>query len=129
MRTKQSFVRKHSLLNICQRLVPSAALWLATASIAQAEMASVYGNGDGHCGRPTASGEHLNCGAMTAAHRSLPLGSVVRVCHNGCVTVRINDRGPFVRGRQIDLSPAAARAIKLHDTGYVTVSAVSRHKP
>jgi rare lipoprotein A (peptidoglycan hydrolase) len=59
---------------------------------------------------------------MTAAHRTLPFGTLVDVCHNGCVTVRINDRGPFVRGRQIDLSPAAARAIELKHTGHVTIS-------
>ena len=46
----------------------------------------------------------------------------VRVCHSDCVTVRINDRGPWVRGRDIDLSPAAARAIGLDGTGHVTVS-------
>ena len=60
---------------------------------------------------------------MTAAHRTLPFGTHVVVCHNGCVTVRINDRGPWVRGRHIDLSPAAARAIGLHQTGRVTISA------
>ena len=74
------------------------------------------------CGSRTASGERLNCSAMTAAHRRLPFGTRVRVCHSGCVTVRINDRGPFVRGRDIDLSPAAARAIGLSSTGRVTLS-------
>jgi rare lipoprotein A len=59
---------------------------------------------------------------MTAAHRTLPFGTRVRVCHSGCVVVRINDRGPFVRGRHIDLSPAAARAIGLHQTGQVAIS-------
>jgi len=59
---------------------------------------------------------------FTAAHRSLPFGTLVNVCHDGCVTVRINDRGPFVRGRDIDLSPAAAWAINLHQTGHVQMS-------
>jgi rare lipoprotein A (peptidoglycan hydrolase) len=58
-------------------------------------------------GTPTANGEHVDCTALTAAHRTLPC----------CVTVRINDRGPFVRGRDIDLTPAAARAIGLEDLG------------
>jgi rare lipoprotein A len=89
---------------------------------ANAEVASVYGGSDGHCGRPTANGERLNCGAMTAAHRTFPFGTLVRVCHNGCVVVRINDRGPFVRGRHIDLAPAAARAIGLNGTGQVTLT-------
>jgi rare lipoprotein A len=100
----------------------SAALCLAISGMARAEVASIYGGRDGLCGSRTANGERLNCAAMTAAHRTLPFGTFVDVCHNGCVTVRINDRGPFVRGRQIDLSPAAARAIELKQTGYVTIS-------
>ena len=91
-------------------------------STAHAEMASVYGGPDGYCGSRTANGERVNCSAMTAAHRRLPFGTRVRVCHSGCVTVRINDRGPWVRGRDIDLSPAAARAIGLDGTGHVTLS-------
>lgn len=92
------------------------------ASIAHAEMASIYGGSDGLCGSRTANGERLNCGAFTAAHRKLPFGTLVRVCHNGCVTVRINDRGPWVRGRDIDLSPAAGKAIGINSTGHVTIS-------
>ena len=89
---------------------------ISFAGGAQAEsgMASVYGNGDGYAGRKTASGERMNPSALTAAHRSLPFGTRVRVTNkkNGrSVVVRISDRGPFVRGRVIDLSPAAARAI------------------
>ena len=95
---------------------------MSFVSTAHAEMASVYGGRDGYCGSRTANGERVNCSAMTAAHRRLPFGARVRVCHNGCVTVRINDRGPWVRGTDIDLSPAAARAIGLHGTGHVTVS-------
>ena len=99
-----------------------AVVWLAASSFARAEVASIYGGSDGLCGHRTANGERLNCGAMTAAHRTLPFGTLVRICHNGCVTVRINDRGPFVHGRHIDLSPAAARAIGLSQTGHVTIS-------
>ena len=95
-------------------------LWLV--STAHAQVASIYGGGDGLCGHRTANGERLNCAAMTAAHRRLPFGTLIRVCHSGCATVRINDRGPWVRGRDIDLSPAAARAIGLHKTGHVTIS-------
>ena len=65
----------------------------------------------------TASGERMNPAAMTAAHRSLPFGTRVVVTNqrNGkSVTVRINDRGPFIRGRVIDLSKAAA-----HELGFV----------
>ena len=100
-----------------------AALLLCVCGNARAEVASIYGGRDGLCGHRTASGEHLNCAAMTAAHRTLPFGTHVVVCHSGCVTVRINDRGPWVRGRHIDLSPAAAHAIGLSQTGHVTISA------
>jgi rare lipoprotein A len=89
---------------------------------AHAEMVSIYGGRDGYCGSRTANGERVNCSGMTAAHRRLPFGARVCVCHSGCVTVRINDRGPFVRGRDVDLTPTAARAIGLDGTGHVTVS-------
>lgn len=89
---------------------------------AHAEIASIYGGRDGLCGHRTANGERLDCGAMTAAHRTLPFGTLITVCHSGCVTVRINDRGPWVRGRHIDLSPAAARAIGLSSTGHVQLT-------
>ena len=72
-------------------------------------------------GRSTASGERFDMHALTAAHRTLPFGSLVRVTnpHNGrSVTVRINDRGPFVRGRTIDLSRAAATQIGIVARGH-----------
>jgi rare lipoprotein A len=103
-------------------LVVSAAILLWIENAAHAEVASIYGGSDGLCGHRTANGERLNCAAMTAAHRKLPFGTSVRVCHSGCVTVRINDRGPWVRGRDIDLSPAAGKAIGLFSTGRVTIS-------
>jgi peptidoglycan lytic transglycosylase len=103
-------------------LTLAVALLLPIGGIARAEIASIYGGRDGLCGHRTANGERLNCSAMTAAHRTLPFGTNVRVCHSGCVTVRINDRGPWVRGRHIDLSPAAARAIGLYQTGHVTMA-------
>jgi rare lipoprotein A len=95
---------------------------LVLTGVAQAEVASVYGGPDGLCGSRTANGERMNCSAMTAAHRTLPFGTQVTVCHNGCVVVRINDRGPFVPGRHIDLTPAAARAIGVDQTGVVSLS-------
>jgi len=69
----------------------------------------------------------MNPGAMTAAHRRLPFGTVVRVTdeHSGrSVKVRINDRGPFVRGRIIDLSRAAARRLGIDGVGRVCIAAV-----
>lgn len=79
---------------------------------AAAETVTASWYGPGFHGRKTASGERFNQWAMTAAHRTLPFGSVVRVTYKGrSVTVRINDRGPFTRGRSLDLSRAAARRI------------------
>jgi rare lipoprotein A len=78
----------------------------------QTGKASWYG--DAHHGKKTASGERYDMTELTAAHRSLPLGTRVRVTNvdnNRSVVVRINDRGPFVRGRIIDLSRAAAREL------------------
>lgn len=76
-------------------------------------------------GRPTASGEKFNQNAMTAAHRHLPFGTRVKVTNmnNGrSVVVRINDRGPFIGGRIIDLSAAAARTLGLIQSGVAPVS-------
>ena len=110
-------------MQICECIFVGIALMLILfVSTAHAEIASVYGGPDGYCGSRTANGERVNCSAMTAAHRRLPFGTLVRVCHSRCVTVRINDRGPWVTGRDIDLTPAAARAIGLDGTGHVTIS-------
>ena len=85
--------------------------------------ASWYG-GQFH-GRRTASGENFNKYALTAAHKTLPFGTIVRVRslkHGREVDVRINDRGPFAKGRVIDLSQAAAEALGLTATGVAEVS-------
>jgi rare lipoprotein A len=77
---------------------------------AQSGIASIYS----YKGSRTASGERAHPGGLTAAHRSLPFGTKVRVTNrrNGnSVVVRINDRGPFIRGRVIDVTPAGARAL------------------
>lgn len=81
-------------------------------------MASYYGGSDGLCGGKTASGQRFDCSQHTAAHRSLPFGTRLSVSRNGqTVDIRINDRGPFVRGRDIDLSLGAAKAIGLDKVG------------
>lgn len=93
------------------------AIFTASAD-AETGIASIYSGRTGHAGGVP--------DGMTAAHRSLPLGAMVRVTNhkNGnSVVVRINDRGPFVRGRVIDLSPAAAR--RLGFSGLTTVTLVS----
>jgi len=86
-------------------------------------VASFYGN---ESGSQTASGERFNENAMTCAHRSLPFGTKLRVTHGGrSIVVRVNDRGPFVRGRVLDLSTAAARALGIDGLGQVTAEVVS----
>ena len=86
--------------------------------------ASFYGNQPGEGGPLTANGERYNPGGLTAAHKTLPFGTRVRVTSprtGRSVVVRINDRGPFVGNRVIDLSVGAARAIGLTSSGVGTV--------
>ena len=95
----------------------------STKTAAGGGIASVYGY---HGGR-TASGERANPGQLTAAHRSLPFGTRVRVTNrsNGrSVVVRINDRGPFTRGRVIDVTPAVARALGFSGLTRVSLAVV-----
>ena len=87
-------------------------------------VASVYAYKAGK----TASGERVASSAMTAAHRSLPFGTNVRVTNKRSgksVVVRINDRGPFIRGRVIDLTPAAARAFGFSGLARVELAVVN----
>lgn len=87
--------------------------------------ASFYGN---ESGSKTASGQRFNQNAMTAAHRTLPFGTKLRVSYRGqSVVVTINDRGPFIKGRVLDLSTGAARAIGLTGAGvgHVTAEIIS----
>jgi rare lipoprotein A len=88
-----------------------------------AGVASMYGN---ESGNKTASGQRFNENAMTCAHRSLPFGTKLRVSHGGrSIIVTVNDRGPFVRGRVIDLSKGAARALGISGLGQITAEVVS----
>ena len=111
-------LRKGVLLGTLALLL-SAAAHPAKADIHQTGIASYYSQGP-----RTASGERYNPTAMTAAHRSLPFNTMVRVTNlsNGkWVVVRINDRGPFVRGRIIDVSPAAATELDFTRRGITKV--------
>lgn len=102
--------------------VAKAAKSTAGGASYQSGMASWYG-GKFH-GRKTANGETYNMNAMTAAHKTLPFGTRVRVTNtrNGDTTiVRINDRGPFIAGRIIDLSRAAAADIGVTNSGVAPV--------
>jgi rare lipoprotein A len=89
-------------------------------------IASVYHD------RITANGEHMNPAAMTAAHKTLPLGTRVKVRNrrNGrTATVRINDRGPYVHGRVIDLSPGAARVLGIDGLAPVSLTVNGHSEP
>ena len=110
-------------------LIISAAISFSSTLVAapQTGIASVYANGDGHAWSKTANGERVNPGALTAAHKTLPFGTRVLVSNqqNGkTVVVRISDRGPFIRGRIIDLTPAGARAIGMTGLAPVTLTIV-----
>jgi rare lipoprotein A len=116
-------VRHLSLLGLL------AALTVLPLSGASAEegIASIYAL---H-GEATASGEYARPNGLTAAHKSLPFGTMVKVTNtrNGqSVVVKITDRGPFIRGRIIDLTPAGARALGFFGAGVtpVTVTVVGR---
>jgi len=77
-----------------------------------------------HQGKPTASGEAFDKNALTAAHRTLPFGTRLEVTNlenDRSVVVRVNDRGPFVRGRIVDLSLAAAKALGMTKDGVTRV--------
>jgi len=98
---------------------------IGASPIAQAQsgIASVYSGGR------TASGERASASGMTAAHRTLSFGTLVRVTYRRSgrsVVVRINDRGPFVRGRVIDVTPAAARALGFSGLAPVTLDVIDR---
>ena len=105
----------------------SAALWLGLDPVLaeQRGIAAVYS----YRGGKTSSGERSNPSALTAAHRSLPFGTKVRVTNHGngrTVVVRINDRGPFTRGRIIDLTPAAAGQLGFSGLARVSLAPVGR---
>jgi rare lipoprotein A len=90
---------------------------------AQSGIASIYSGGR------TANGERANASGLTAAHRTLPFGTLVRITNSRSgrsVVVRINDRGPFVRGRIIDVTPAAAHELGFSGLAPVTVDVLGR---
>ena len=104
-------------------LCTSSALLLALSTSVSAGgsmLTSWYG--PGFHGRLTANGEVYDQMGLTAAHKTLPFGTRLQVCYQGCVTVRINDRGPFIGARELDLSRGAAEAIGLTGPGVDYVS-------
>jgi rare lipoprotein A len=117
---KTSFVSRTNGADLAKVQVPSAAPeHKKETQGASFGLASTYGEGS-----QTASGERFNAAGLTAAHRTLPFGTRVRVTNhsNGrSVVVTINDRGPFVSNRIIDVTPAAARAIGMSGLAPVTI--------
>jgi len=94
----------------------------ASGRAPQSGIASVYS------GERTANGEYASANRLTAAHRSLPFGTMVKVTHRATgrsVVVRINDRGPFISGRVIDLTPAGAHALGFSGLAPVTLTVIS----
>src|SRR5690242_2383242 len=106
--------------------------WLASTAVASAQAgnadaktvtASYYSNR--YNGRRTANGQHFSNNALTAAHRSLPFGTKVKVTNtrnNRSVVVRINDRGPFVKGREISVTRLAAQRLGFVRAGTASVT-------
>jgi rare lipoprotein A len=87
---------------------------------AESGIASFYGGK--HHGGPTASGERYNQNSMTCAHRTARFGTRLTVTYRGrSIECRVNDRGPFIRGRIVDVSTSAARALGMIDAGLVRV--------
>ena len=112
------------LLICCQMPIVLCPLSVAYGQSAQRGKASYYAKS--FSGRRTASGERLHPDSLTCAHRSYPFGTklkVVRVDNGSSVVVRVNDRGPYVDGRILDLSVAAGKKIGLDKVGHAEVVA------
>ena len=100
------------------------AVLISTPVVAGGQCGGASWYGPGFHGKKTASGQRFNENAMTAAHRTLPFGTVVKVIDqrtSKSIRVTINDRGPFIRGRIIDLSKAAASRLGTKDAGVGSV--------
>jgi rare lipoprotein A len=94
--------------------------------------ASYYGKGDGLSGLKTANGERFNSNEFTAAHRNLPFGTKLKLTNpaNGkSAFVTVNDRGPFVKGRDLDISYAAARALDILKVGRANINMETLNYP
>ena len=95
-------------------------LALSTPTTAASTMLTSW-YGPGFHGRLTANGEVYDQMGLTAAHKNLDFGTRLRVCYQGCVNVRVNDRGPYIGARELDLSRGAAEAIGLVHQGVANV--------
>ena len=119
MNSLQSCLLGKYVLAVC-----AVSLMLSGAAIAESGLASVYS----YVGNQTASGETAHPRALAGAHRTLPFGTKVEVTNkrnSRTVVVRIIDRGPFVRGRVIDLTPAAAQILDFSGLTLVSITVVN----
>ena len=106
--------------NLLAAVSLSLAAIVSPVQSAQSTMlASWYG--PGFHGRLTANGEVYDQYSLSAAHKTLPFGTKLRVCYQTCVDLKINDRGPFIGARELDLSYGAAKAIGLIKPGVANV--------
>ncbi|MBR0707065.1 septal ring lytic transglycosylase RlpA family protein [Bradyrhizobium liaoningense] len=97
---------------------------ISRARVQDAKRTASHGLASFYSDTETASGEKFDKNELTAAHRTLPFGTKLRVTDVSSgrfVTVRVNDRGPFVRGRVVDISPSAAEALGMVDKGLANV--------
>ena len=101
--------------------IATALACISAPAIAGSNMLSSW-YGPGFHGRLTANGERYDMHGYTAAHKTLPFGTKLRVCFRDCVVVRINDRGPYIGPRELDLSYGAAKAIGLIGPGVAPVN-------
>jgi len=107
--------------NLLGGLAVAALTCLSSPAVAAQSMLTSWYGGYFH-GRTTANGETYNMYGHTAAHKTLPFGTKLRVCYQGCVDVRINDRGPYIGARELDLSYGAAAQIGLIHPGVATTT-------
>ena len=105
---------------IIASVIAAGAFAIAIPSKATTTMLSSW-YGPGFHGRLTANGERYDMHGLTAAHKTLPFGTKLEVCLKRCATVRINDRGPFIGSRELDLSYGAAKVIGLVKSGVANV--------
>ena len=106
-----------------RKIITAAAIGALAFAIPGSAAGSMLSSwyGPGFHGRLTANGERYDMHGLTAAHKTLPFGTRLEVCYQGCATVRINDRGPFIGARELDLSKGAAESIGLIPSGVANV--------
>jgi rare lipoprotein A len=120
--------RATSLALACAMAITATSAW-GRGSTSLSGTASFYDEG---LGAPLASGGHYQPKKFTCAHRTLPFGTQLRVTDRKTkrsVLVTVNDRGPFIKGRFLDLSLAAAKALHMLDRGLIDVTATIAHRP